>query len=48
VGALPVRQKSIICMDRYTTEAYLCVAAHAETYATGSPELLLEDTYSIR
>ena len=35
-------------MDRYTTEAYLCVAAHAETYATGSPELLLEDTYSIR
>ena len=33
---------------RYTTKAYLCVAAHAETYATGSPELLLENTYSIR
>ena len=30
------------------TEAYLCVAVHAETYVTGSLELLLEDTYSIR
>ena len=36
-GALPIRQKSIIRMDRYTTEAYPCVVA--ETYATASQDL---------
>ena len=48
MGALSARQKSSICMVRYTTEAYLCVAAHAGTYATDSQNLSLEDTYSIR
>jgi hypothetical protein len=47
-GALPVRQKSIICIDRYTTEAYFCVAAHSETHATDSLELPLRDTQSVK
>ena len=45
---LSVRQKSIISMDRYTTEAYLCPFAHAETYGTDSPELPLGDAQSVK
>ncbi len=45
---LPVRQKSIISMDRYATEAYLCLVAHAETYGTDSPELPLGDAQSVK
>lgn len=45
---LPVRQKSIISMDRYATEGYLCVVAHAETYGTDPPELPLGDAQSIK
>lgn len=35
-------------MDRYATEAHLCLHAHAETYGTDSPELPLGDAQSVK